>query len=57
MILSCFRCRDDQGRGAKFQDKRYGKGMRVHNATAKRTGNVRYYRCSVCKTERTSGGK
>jgi len=55
MILSCFRCRDDSRRGAKYQDKLYGKGRRVHNPTQKRVGNQRYYRCSICENERTAG--
>ena len=54
MILSCFRCRDNQGRGAKYQDEKYGKGMRVHNAGAK-VGNSRKYRCTVCGNERSAG--
>lgn len=52
MILSCFRCRDNTGRGAVYQDKRYGKGMRVHNAGAAQSGN-RVYRCTVCEAERS----
>ena len=31
----------------KFQDKRYGKGYRVHNEKAHNKG----YRCTVCKRE------
>jgi hypothetical protein len=54
MILSCFRCRDNTGRGAKYQDRMYGKGMRVHNAMAK-SGNTRSYRCTVCGNERSAG--
>ena len=54
MILSCFRCSDNQGAGAKFQDATYGDGKRVHNECAKSgTGSVKF-RCTVCKTERTA---
>ncbi len=52
MILSCFRCRDNTGRGAVYQDKRYGKGMRVHNAGATKNGDR--YRCTVCEAERSA---
>lgn len=31
----------------KFQDKRYGKGMRVHNK------KVKGYRCTVCRKEKS----
>ena len=34
-----------------YQDKRYGKNMRVHNQTDKDHGNV--WRCTVCKQERS----
>jgi hypothetical protein len=52
MILSCFRCSDNTGAGAKFQDKKYGDGKRVHNECAKSgTGPVQH-RCTICKTER-----
>jgi len=32
-----------------FQDKVYGLGMRVMNAT-KKLGLIQYYRCTVCST-------
>jgi len=36
-----------------FQDKRYGKGRRVHNLTGKNgKGLSPIYRCTVCKAER-----
>jgi hypothetical protein len=57
MVLSCFRCRDSDSKGAKFQDERYGKGLRVHNACAKSGAGPRNYRCTVCGQERTSGSK
>lgn len=53
MILSCFRCADDEGSGAQGQNKLYGSGMRVHNAAG--TPRERVYRCVVCKTERSAG--
>lgn len=42
MILKCD-CKDE------WQDKKYGKGMRVHNQTMKY--NPIMYRCVVCKKE------
>jgi len=33
----------------KWQDKKYGKGMRVCNETAGGSG-AKQYRCTVCKT-------
>jgi hypothetical protein len=56
MILSCFRCADNTGAGAEFQNKVYGSGNRVHNECAKSgTGPVQY-RCTICKTERPAKG-
>lgn len=40
-ILPC-KCKHD------FQDKQYGKGMRVHNFTEK----SEKWRCTVCKSEK-----
>jgi hypothetical protein len=54
MILSCFRCRDDTSRGAAYQDRRYGKGLRIHNAGATQSGR-KVYRCTICKAERSEG--
>ena len=34
----------------KYQDERYGKGYRAHNATADKPIT---YRCTVCKTVRS----
>jgi len=56
MILFCFRCRDNTGHGAQYQDVTYGKGMRVHNETDKRVGTKQVYRCTICENERTTGG-
>jgi hypothetical protein len=36
----------------KFQDERYGKGMRVHNVTS--DGGAR---CTVCGVAKQKGGK
>lgn len=55
MILSCFRCADSSAAGAKYQDRVYGKGKRVHNPTDKRIASKRKYRCTVCMNERTAG--
>lgn len=35
----------------KFQDNRYGKGLRVHNP-CKLTGDIEGLRCSVCGKEK-----
>jgi len=35
----------------EFQDKKYGKGMRVFNETAKTNPTV--WRCTVCGKEKT----
>lgn len=35
----------------EWQDKTYGKGMRVCNPTAKKSGDKVIYRCTVCKRE------
>lgn len=53
MILSCFRCKDNTGRGADYQNREYGHGQRVHNATAVKAGQ-RAYRCTICGSERTA---
>lgn len=34
-----------------WQDSRYGKGKRVHNATKKLVGVAQQYRCTVCGAE------
>ncbi len=52
MILSCFRCGGDMGAGAKFQDKKYGDGKRVHNERARSGTGATEYRCTVCETSR-----
>lgn len=55
MVLSCFRCRDNKSAGAEYQNREYGPGMRVHNATDKRMGGKTIYRCTICENERTKG--
>ncbi len=52
MILSCFRCSDNMGAGAEFQNEAHGHGKRVHNECAKKSNMPIQYRCTVCKTER-----
>lgn len=37
---------------AKFQDAKYGPGMRVHNPTQAGRGGKTVYRCTVCNKER-----
>jgi hypothetical protein len=54
MILSCFRCADNSGAGAKFQDKTFGDGKRVHNERAKSGTGPIEYRCTVCETSRSA---
>lgn len=55
MVLACFRCESNKGSGAAFQDKQYGKGMRVHNETNSHLAAKLLYRCTVCENERTTG--
>jgi len=57
MILFCFRCRDNEGLGAQYQNKKYGYGMRVHNQTETRQGFKFLHRCMVCGQERTKSGE
>lgn len=52
MILSCFRCANNSGDGAAFQDAEHGDGKRVHNECAKAGTGAIQYRCTICKTER-----
>lgn len=52
MILSCFRCTDNLGAGATYQDKAYGDGKRVHNECAKSGTGPIQFRCTVCGAER-----
>lgn len=56
MILSCFRCTDNAGAGAEFQNKVFGHGKRVHNKCAKKARLPIQYRCTICKTERPVKG-
>lgn len=37
---------------SEYQDKKYGKGNRVHSETAKKTGGNIGLRCSVCGKEK-----
>jgi len=39
-----------------FQDKKYGKGMRVCNVLAKTLGKTPEYRCTVCEKIHQRGG-
>lgn len=52
MVLSCFHCRDSKQGGAVFQDKQYGKGLRVHNTVTKKRSLAQTYRCTICGWER-----
>lgn len=56
MILSCFRCRDNAGAGAKFQDKTHGDGRRVHNERAKSGNGPIQFRCTICEASRSAKG-
>lgn len=46
MILRCS-CKHE------FQDKQYGAGNRVHNDCKPGEKNTKWYRCTVCRKERT----
>lgn len=46
-VLSC-RCRH------AWQDSRYGKNLRMHNAMKKMLGMKQVFRCTVCNSERTA---
>lgn len=48
MIKKCVKCADYRVDAAKFQNDRYGYGMRVHNKTGK---EPTAYRCTVCSNE------
>ena len=37
---------------SKFQDKLYGKGVRIHNSAINVGSKVEKYRCTVCGGER-----
>jgi len=50
MIKKCEVCRDDRRAGAKYQDKTYGPGFRVHNPQGGK--NRDKCRCTVCGTTR-----
>jgi hypothetical protein len=54
MILSCFRCSDNSGAGARYQDKKYGDGKRVHNERARSGTGATEYRCTVCEASRSA---
>lgn len=41
--------------GAKFQDSRYGVGMRVHNAVPVTNKSDEKWRCTICESVRTAG--
>jgi hypothetical protein len=36
----------------KYQDTRYGKGMRVHNSGKPKSSSGELWRCTVCKSEK-----
>lgn len=52
MVLRCGCVSDKHGnkQAATFQDKRYGKGMRVHNKCTK--NNQPMERCVICENEK-----
>jgi len=47
MVTKCERCGGLDTKGAKYQNEKYGWGMRVHNQTDKGQ------RCTVCGTEKS----
>jgi len=57
MVLSCFRCESNEGPGARYQNEKYGHGMRVHNQTQSRQSTKLLHRCTVCGHERTRGNE
>ena len=46
-IKYCYPCKDTEA--ARWQDKTYGKGMRVHNPMVKKGEKVSY-RCTICSS-------
>ena len=56
MIYPC-NCtgKNADGPAAKFQDKQYGKGKRVHTVGIERSGGAHIIRCTVCGKEKTVG--
>jgi len=50
MVIKC----ENKNCKSDFQDKAYGKGMRVHNFAVKGNGGTRGHRCTVCGTVTTS---
>jgi hypothetical protein len=53
MVLSCFRCRDNQGRDAQHQNTKFGKGRRAHRQIGAWLLGKPIWRCTVCGNERT----
>ena len=53
MVLSCYRCRDNQGREAKHQNAKFGKGRRSHRQTTIWVCGKLMWSCTVCRNERT----
>jgi len=48
------KCNCDRGRGARYQDERYGIGMGVHNAVPSKTHSEKPdYVCTVCGARKT----
>ena len=50
MKKRCAKCEDYRTDAAKFQDEKYGKGVRIHNAMSK-NGQGKC-RCTVCGDEK-----
>jgi len=48
------KCDCTWGREGKYQDEKYGKGMRVHNAAPSKVHKGKFdYVCTVCGTRKT----
>lgn len=52
--MSIKKCDCKDSPAAKYQDERYGKGMRVHTQFIKEGGG---YRCTVCGREKDISAK
>ena len=52
MILKCSKCSDYRCEAALFQNKRHGKGMRVHNESKGPNGS-KMATCTVCEDKKS----
>jgi len=56
MIRRCDKCVNSGSRAAAFQDRRYGKGNRVHNSGPFANGGYKL-RCTVCGNEKNESSR